>query len=141
MAGRTDGEGDHMSDHPNAQAVRTALEAFSKADIETVKAAIAPDAVWHAPGSNPWSGDFTGADAIFARFAAQMQAGVQITVDIHDVVANDEHAIALVTLNTSGPGGSNMQRAVQVYHLRDGKATEFWGYNEDQAAIDEVMGG
>jgi len=26
-------------------------------------------------------------------------------------------------------------------HVRDGKMTEFWGYNEDQAAIDAVLNG
>jgi hypothetical protein len=25
--------------------------------------------------------------------------------------------------------------------VRDGKMTEFWGYNEDQAAIDAVLNG
>ena len=129
-----------MSAETNAQAVREALEAFTKGDIETVKAKIASDAVWHAPGSNKYSGDFAGAEAIFGRFAGQMQDGVGISLDIHDIVANDDHAVAMVTSTTSGPGGSTVQRSVQVYHMRDGQATEFWGYNEDQAAVDAVLG-
>lgn len=30
-------------------------------------------------------------------------------------------------------------RQVQVYHVREGKLTEVWSYNEDQAAVDAVL--
>jgi len=44
-------------------------------------------------------------------------------------------------MTAGGPGGSITQRSVQIFHVRDGKAHEFWGFNEDQPALDSVIGG
>ncbi len=131
-----------MAEHPNVESTRGALEAFMKGDVETMAGSIADDAVWHVPGSHRWAGDFTGKAAIMDRFQAMAEAGVRTGLEeIHDVVGNDEHAVALVTLSASGPGGSASQRSVFVFHVRDGKAVEFWGYNEDQARVDAAFGG
>ena len=130
-----------MAEHPNAESTRGALEAFMKGDVETMAAGIAEDAVWHVPGSHRWAGDFSGRAAIVGRFQQMAEAGTRTGLDeIHDVVGNDEHTVALVTLSASGPGGSTTQRSVFVFHVRDGKAAEFWGYNENQAEVDAVFG-
>lgn len=59
---------------------------------------------------------------------------------IHDIVGNDEHVLAMVQITASGAAGSTTQRSVWVFHVKNGKAGEFWGYNEDQAEIDRVFG-
>lgn len=128
-------------EHENVAAVRAALEAFMKGDMETMSASLDENTVWHVPGDNRFAGTFTGRDAVVGRFAQMAEAGIRATLaDIHDVVGNDDHVVALVQLSVSGPSGSATGRAVQVYHVRDGKAAEFWGYNEDQAAIDAILG-
>ena len=100
---------------------------------------IADDAVWHAPGSNPYSGTFTGKEETLTRMGRLAQEGVQISFDIHDVVGNDEHVVAMVDATVTKGSNSCHGRQVQVFHVRDGQLTEFWGYNEDQAAVDAVL--
>jgi ketosteroid isomerase-like protein len=130
-----------MGDHPNVEAARAGLEALMKGDVETMAAGIAEDAIWHIPGSNQWSGDFSGREAIVGRFGRMAEGGYAFTLDeIHDVVGNEEHVISLVRVTAKGPSDSASTNSVWVMHVRDGEATEFWGYNDDQAAIDRVMG-
>lgn len=125
-----------MADHPNAELARRGLEAFIKGDLATVGELLADDIVWHVGGNNPLTGDYRGKEAVMGFFARM--AGIATpTMSIHDVVANDEHAIALVETGGTKPDGTSLQqRSVQVYHVRDGKAREAWFYNEDQAALD-----
>jgi ketosteroid isomerase-like protein len=130
-----------MSDHPNVEATRSALEAFMRGDAETMMASISEDAVWHVPGGNAFAGDFAGKAGIGERFEKMAQAGAGAHLDeIHDIVGNDEHVLAMVRITASGAAGSTTQRSVWVFHVKNGKAGEFWGYNEDQAEIDRVFG-
>jgi ketosteroid isomerase-like protein len=82
--------------HPNEELVRKGFDAFSKGDVDTLRALFAQDAVWHAPGRSPLSGDHRGVDAILGFFAQTMElTGGSFRVEFHDVLANDEHAVSL----------------------------------------------
>jgi len=130
-----------MGDHPDAAAARAALEAFKGGDLETMARAMAEDVVWHIPGSNRFSGEFRGKAAVLERFKAMGEAGVRASFDeIHDVVGNDEHVVALVRLSVAGGGGSASAGSTFVMHVRDGVMQEFWAMNDNQAAIDGVIG-
>ena len=130
-----------MADHPNAAATRAAIEAFSKGDVETMAAALADAAVWHIPGSNRFSGEFRGKAAVLGRFQQMGEAGLRTSIDeIHDVVGNDEHVVALVKISIGPVDASASANAVWVMHVADGKMLEFWGLNDNQGEIDRVIG-
>jgi ketosteroid isomerase-like protein len=117
------------------------MEAFNRGDMDTFAASISDDVIWHAPGKNRYSGTFDGKAAALGRFREQAQGGVKFSfADLHDVVGNDEHVVALLTIKVSGPGGDASTRSAFVMHVRDGKMTEFWAFNEDQAAVDAAVG-
>ena len=130
-----------MSDHPNAAIVREGLEAFMKGDTSTLAAMFADDLVWHAPGNNPYSGEIVGKDATLARMGQLAQDGVTLSFDIHDVLANDEHVVVLSDTTFSKGNNSAVDRQVQIMHVRDGKMTQFWAINADQAAVDALLNG
>jgi ketosteroid isomerase-like protein len=63
------------------------------------------------------------------------------SVDIHDILGNDDHVVVLGTATATAPGGSSAEwRYTQVFHIRDGKATEVWGMAEN-AAVDPFLDG
>jgi hypothetical protein len=129
-----------MEEHPNVAATRAAIEAFMKGDAETMMGAIADDAVWHVPGNNHLAGEFEGVPAIAKRFELMANEGIAIRPEeIHDIVGGEDHVVALVQVTGSKGANSFTGRSVWVFHVRDGKATEFWGYNEDQAAVDALI--
>jgi ketosteroid isomerase-like protein len=125
-----------MADHPNAVALRTGYEAFSKGDMETVATLFADDIAWHQSGVSPLAGDLTGKDAVFALFArlAELTAGT-FRNEIHDVLANDEHAVVMVEQSWEQPHPYR-GNAVHVWHMNNGIATEAWLISQDQTAAD-----
>lgn len=131
-----------MTDHPNAQTARAAMEAFNRGDVQAFAGSLTDDVVWHAPGKNRFSGDFRGKAASLGRFKEQTEAGVSFAfTDVHDVVANDEHVLAMLDVKTTGPGGEAAGHSVFVMHVRDGKMTEFWAMNDHQDEVDKVIDG
>ena len=58
-------------------------------------------------------------------------------LDVHDVLANDEHSVALCTLSASRGTKLVETPVANVSYVRDGEVTEFWGATTDpQASID-----
>jgi len=127
-----------MADHPNAELVRQGLGAFAKGDMAAVGGLFADDIVFHVPGKNPISGEYKGKDEVFGFLAKLVElTGGSFRLEVHDVVGNDEHVVALVRSSGSRPDGRTLEMPIaQVFHVRDGKAVEFWGMAEDQAKAD-----
>jgi uncharacterized protein len=130
-----------VSEHPNAVVVRAAFDAFDAGDLDAVGRAFTDDVVWHVPGMNRFAGRFEGREAVLERLGRMREAGVQTRLEVHDVVANDEHAVALVHLHVANAGGQRYdQQQVQVWHMRDSRCHEYWAMNQDQAVLDLLLG-
>ncbi|MEX2551488.1 MAG: nuclear transport factor 2 family protein [Actinomycetota bacterium] len=124
--------------HPNEESLRSGYEAFSRADVDAVMALYADDIRWHVPGRNQVSGDYIGKEQVGGFFMKLMElSGGTFRVDVHDVLANDEHAIGLVTLRGERDGKTLNANDVHVWHVRDGKFSEFWSHFHDLYAFDE----
>ena len=130
-----------MEDHPNGALLRRLLDTFAAGDVEAMEASFEDDMIWHAPGTNRFSGQFRGRAAAMQRLERMREAGISTRFDIHDVVANDEHAVALVHLHLEVADGRLYdQPQVQVAHIREGMIVEFWTMNQDQAVLDLLIG-
>ena len=130
-----------MTDHPNAVKTRRALDAFNAGDMPALLELLDDSVVWHAPGTSRFGGQFEGKNQVLDRFRRMAEAGVVTTFDVHDVVGNDDHVVALVHVTVVDSDGRRYEGPqVQVLHVQDGRAVEFWGMNQDQAAMDVVMG-
>ena len=127
--------------HPNEDLVRRGYAAFASADMATLDELFADDIVWHAPGRNQLSGDFVGKPAVFGTFAkvAELTGGT-FALEIHDVLANDTHAVALVRVTGERDGRRLDDNSVQVFHIADGRVTEQWLNPGDAYANDEFWG-
>lgn len=127
--------------HPNEDLLRKAYDAFNSGDMDTLGELFADDAVFHSPGTSAISGDFKGKDAIFAQFAKVAELSDNTyQAELHDVLANDEHAVALHVGKGQKGGNSYENPEVIVAHIRDGKLTEVWDHVLDQKAEEEFFG-
>jgi hypothetical protein len=127
-----------MADHPNAAIVRAAAEKMERTfDPMAEMDLLADDVVWHEIGRDE---PIRGKQALMERFS-QMPEGGSITTETHDVVANDEHCIQLVTATATLDGRELVYRTAEIYHMRDGKVTERWAFSDDTARINEFFGG
>lgn len=127
-----------MADHPNADLIRKGYAAYSTGDMNTINELFADDIEWHVAGRGPLSGDYHGKNEVFGFFGQLMErSGGTSRVEVHDVLANDEHGVALVVTSGSREGRDFTGRDVHTFHLRDGKVVEFWDAPLDQYAQDE----
>jgi hypothetical protein len=73
----------------------------------------------------------------FAR-TVELTAGT-FRVELHDVLANDEHAVALYVARGEREGRTLEDKSVLVSHVRNGKFVETWPHSEDQYAADKFL--
>jgi len=127
-----------MTEHPDVELARRGYEAFAKGDLATLTELLAKDAVWHVQTGGPLDGDYQGRDEVlgfFGRLAGE--TGGTFRLEVHDVLANDEHTVVLATLTASRRGKSIEVPVANVAHNRDGQVTEFWSAVADpKAALD-----
>lgn len=122
--------------HPNADLVRKGFEAFDTGDMATLDAIMADDVVWHAAGTGVIAGDFVGKQAVFGNFALIPQETDALSQEIHAILADDDHVVALVNGTATRHGNTATFAQVFVFHVEDGKAKEVWVTPFDQAAAD-----
>ena len=127
--------------HPNEDLARRGYQAFSEGDMATLNELFADDLVWHVGGRSSLAGDYRGKDAVFDFFAKTMEmTGGTFRLEVHDILANDDHVVALTTVSGQRDGKSINDNSVQVLHVKDGKVTESWFHPGDQYAADEFWG-
>jgi ketosteroid isomerase-like protein len=116
-----------MEDHPNAALFRRHFAGPPEAYAE----AIDDDVEWWEIGK---AEPIIGKEALMARM--QEQAGLwEIDGQLHDVVANDEHVVALIEATGKRGDRTLDYRVAEIYHVRDGKVTHRWAFSDDTAAI------
>jgi ketosteroid isomerase-like protein len=127
-----------MAEHPNVALVRRAMQAMTELDMSKaeqemaiVDAFMADDIVWHEIGR---AEPRRGKDELRA---AMMEGGRDFTIAyaVHDVIANDDHAVALGTATATRGDRTLEYRTAEIFHIRGGKAVERWAFSDDTAAI------
>lgn len=129
--------------HTNVSLARSEMEAAIRGDVEAMLDHYTDDVVLHYPGRNPLSGTYNGKEGIRAWMAKVEQLlgdGGSLTRDLHDVLASDDHAVQLVSVDATRSNGRNAHwNAAVVMHIRDGKFSEVWLVIEDVHTVDEFL--
>lgn len=130
-----------MAEHPNVTRIMDGYAAFAKGDLAALNDLFAEDLLWHVDGRNQLAGQYQGREAVFGFFRKLMEVTEgSFHLDVHAVLANDEHGVAMVITTATRGGQSIDVKDVHVMHLRDGKVVEFWNASTDQYAFDELVG-
>lgn len=125
--------------HPNEDLVRETFAASGRGDIGALRDQYFADSMrLHYPGQSPLAGDHDGVAQVMGFFGRVRElSGGTFRTELHDVVANDEHTVALFTARAERADRRLADRIVEVFHIRDGKAAEAWIYPADLYASDE----
>ncbi|MEE9178920.1 MAG: nuclear transport factor 2 family protein, partial [Acidimicrobiia bacterium] len=114
-----------MGDHPNAAIFRQAMEAFNSGDVAGFTAALADDVVWHQIDDVT----LNGREAVAASMSGF--ADIDFTGEVHDVLANDDHLVGLISAHVKAGGQEINYRTAEILHMSDGKVTERWSFADD----------
>lgn len=122
-----------MADHPNAALVRWALQTI-RTDPDAVAEIWADEIAWHTLGlSEP----LRTKQQLFAYLAEE--SPIEREWEVHDVVGNDEHVVALITDRATLDGRTLEYRTALVFHVRDGKLNARWELSDDTQRVVEFL--
>lgn len=122
--------------HPNEQLVRTQVQCFIAGDIQGWLDVVSDDLVVHVPPGHRLSGEYKGSQQFVERFIGKvMELTGGVHLEVHDVLASDDHAVGLYTIRTERDGSTYEWQHVNVYHVADGKITEIWWTPFDQTKV------
>lgn len=125
--------------HPNVGIVRDVYAAFASGDMEGLQNRFfAPDITWHYAGRSQLGGRYQGIAKVvgWLHRTSELCDGT-LTIELHDVVGNDAHVIALAIVSATRNGRQCHDQSVQVFHVSGGKITEAWTLPGDQYTADE----
>lgn len=127
-----------MTQHSNTELVRRFHDAQFRGDGSVLMELLADDVVWHVPGKNLLSRDYTGKAEVAGFFARvrELSGGAGRT-ELIDVADSDAFGIALVRVFAEREGKSlGGQFQAFTYRIENGKIAEFWFLVEDRYAVD-----
>src|SRR6201999_554596 len=121
----------------NSVIVRKAYEDFAQGNIPSAFAVFDAGITWHVPGHSPLSGNYTGYDQVGGFFHRTMElSGGAFSIDVHNVLAEDDLVLALVTAKAERNGVSASFPEIHVWQMKDGKVTAFREYQADEQRKD-----
>lgn len=121
------------------EVVQTYADAWVAGDAATIVGLYADDIVLHYFGQNPLAGDHAGKPAALAALARISALTKRGTPEVHDVIASDSHAAILATERWMDGDTPVAVNRLLLYHVRDGKLSECWIYDEDQRLVDAIL--
>ena len=127
-----------MAEHPNAAIYREVHENIQKGNFQRVIDALDDNVVWHQLGADT----LYGKEAVAASMSGMEELGADaFTIEVHDVVGNDEHVIGLVEATVNIGGEPFTYRTAEIAHMNDGKVTERWAFSDDTQRIIDFFAG
>ena len=124
-------------EHPNATLARSAWEAVSASDLDTLSHVCSEDLVWHASGRGSRSGDYRGLTAAFDYLAAIGDAAERFDSRLDHVLVNEN--LVAVLFHVTGTRRSRVLDTdfILLFRVEARRIAEVWAVPRDQHAIDE----
>lgn len=127
------------SDGSAESVVRRYAAAWAKGEVSTLIDLYADDVVLHYFGQNPLTGDHVGKPAALAVLGRISQLVSRDAPEIHDAFGGGDHGAILARERWHDGDQTWELDRVLLYHVRDGKLSECWVYDQDQRAVDAIL--
>ena len=122
----------------NAALIKNGYEAFARGDLQGAFAVFAEDILWHVPGRGPLSRDYRGHAEVLGFFQHFMElSDGTFRIEIDDILAKGDRVVVLCTESAQRGTRYWSSPQVDVWTVKEGRATVFWQYQGDQQTEDE----
>ena len=109
--------------NPNEELARSEMEAALRGDFEGMLAHYTEDVILHYPGRDALSGTYRGKDGLrewIRKIDELLGPGGELTRTLHDILASEDHAVQLVSVEARRTDGRSASwNAAVVMHVRD----------------------
>ena len=134
---------DTPREHEKLEFLERYWNALNTGDFDTFATLVADNCVVHYPGNHFLSGDQMGRAAVVDLYKKLYAIGIKqgtFIGEFHDGVTSDDHACALIKYTLVLGGGAQLTgEAVGVFHIENGKMTEYWLLERDQRMINDIF--
>jgi uncharacterized protein len=129
-----------MAANENANLIREGYQAFQWMNLAAFGHILTEDCVWHVPGRGELAGVKKGRQAILEYYTDLGKlTGGTINIQLHDVVANEEHVVGLHHVSAKRDGKTIESIQAIVFHMRDGLVSEAWELLFNLYGMDEAF--
>ena len=114
---------------------------FAKSDFESVLGHCAEGITFQVAGKSKLAGKYTRANFV-KEFAGKLMefSGGTFALEIHDILASDQHAAVLTSEKVSRGGKVSEYRTVHIWRFEGDKPLAWYSYPRDLYAFDLVWG-
>lgn len=126
-----------MAERSNIRIVGELYEARGAGDLETVRSLLSEDVVWHEPDvGSQHTGDLRGSEAVVAMISdARDRTDGTFYLTPRQIVANGEHAVAMIDWEAERSGERLEGKEVAVFRIRGGRIVEV-SFHQDDVELD-----
>ena len=124
-------------EHPHAKLARTAWEAVSASDLDTLQEVCSDHLIWHASGRGARAGDYRGRDAVLNYLAAIGDAAERFDSRLDHVLVGDDLVAVLFHVTGRRRGRVLDTDFILLFRIEEGRIAEIWAVPRDQHAVDE----
>jgi ketosteroid isomerase-like protein len=116
--------------------------ALGKGDIPTAFSYFSPNAKWHQPGKNKFSGTQNGLEAIGRMLSDMMGAaqGSLVVTPTAPLMVNGSFVSSPVQFSAKNGDKTIEMNGNDLFEVTDGKIVQVWLFSEDQDIEDEFWG-
>ena len=124
--------------HPHVTVLKKLYSDLAAGNLNGVLEACTDSVTFQIAGQSKLAGKYTRA-TLADLFSKQKElSGGTFQLDIHDVMATDQHGTVLATMKLTAGGKTHEIRTVHVWRMADGKALAVYEYPRDLYAYDAV---
>lgn len=125
--------------HPNAALLTKMYQDFNEGNFQGMLDACSDDFTFELKGKSPLAGKYTKATFItgFAQKLNELSGGTY-KMEIHDIIASDQHGLVLCTVKVTTHGKAVELRTVHVWRMPNGKPVAAYEYPRDLYQLDSV---
>ena len=121
------------------QIMQDYLEKVVAGDWDAVEPFYTDDVGFHWAGKEPLSGDYQSKEEWRTAISKMQGAVDSATIEKHDVLISDDHAVVLDVGTYNRGGESFTTNRVVVYHFDGDLISDVWITDYDQAGTDEFL--
>src|SRR5918911_370490 len=98
--------GMQLSPQEKISRARSLYDAFGRGDLAAVMEGWSDDITFHSRGSTRYGGDFHGKEEAVRFLSMIAEDFEEFRLDLHDILANDEHVVVLANQTAKRHGES-----------------------------------
>ncbi|MCC6138141.1 MAG: nuclear transport factor 2 family protein [Bdellovibrionaceae bacterium] len=126
--------------HPNVALLEKLYADYSKGDLTAALTVCANEITFQVAGKSKLAGKFTK-ETFGSQYVTPMMelTGNSLTLEVHDIMASDRHAVVLASNHLVRNGEKAQLRTVHVWRFENGKPVAWYEYPRDMYAYDTIF--